>query len=83
MGLMDRLLGRKENEVKQAPASTNKSANMNFQTLQRRDGSKIDIMPVVDKMGNQTGFFRVSIAKRRGKPYFKYQIRNLIHSKVC
>ena len=27
-------------------------------------------------MGNQTGFFRVSIAKRRDKEYFKYQIRN-------
>ena len=25
---------------------------------------------------NQTGFFRVSIAKRRNKNYFKYQIRN-------
>ena len=27
-------------------------------------------------MGNQTGFFRVTIAKRRDKLYFKYQIRN-------
>ena len=54
MGLMDRLLGRKENKVEQAPVEKSENNNMKFQTLQRRDGSKIDIMPVVDKMGNQT-----------------------------
>ena len=54
MGLMDRLLGRKENEVKQAPVEKSENNNMKFQTLQRRDGTSINIMPVVDKMGNQT-----------------------------
>ena len=32
---------------------------------------------------NQSGFFRVSIAKRKNNKYFKYQIRNeLIHKEI-
>lgn len=32
---------------------------------------------------NKTGFFRVSVAKRRDKEYFKYQIRNeLVHKEI-
>lgn len=34
-------------------------------------------------MTNETGFFRVTIAKRNDNKYFKYQIRNrLIHKEI-
>ena len=55
MGLMDRLFGKREKETEQPPIVNNRRNNvMNFRTLQRRDGTSIDIMPVVDSMGNQT-----------------------------
>ena len=55
MGLMDRLFGKRDNQQEQqAPVVRNKNNNMTFQTLQRRDGTSINIMPVVDSMGNQT-----------------------------
>ena len=55
MGLMDRLFGKKDNQQEQqAPIENKRSNNINFQTLQRRDGTSINIMPVVDSMGNQT-----------------------------
>lgn len=55
MGLMDRLFGKKEKETEQPPIVNDRRNNvMNFRTLQRRDGTSIDIMPVVDSMGNQT-----------------------------
>ena len=55
MGLMDRLFGKKVKETEEPQALNNRKNNpMNFRTLQRRDGTSIDIMPVVDSMGNQT-----------------------------
>lgn len=59
MGLRDRLnelFGRnkKAKETQQPPIVNNRRNNaMNFRTLQRRDGTSIDIMPVLDTLGGQ------------------------------
>ena len=54
MGVLDKLFGKKEKQQEQLPIENNQSNIAKFQTLQRRDGTSIDIMPIVDRMGNQT-----------------------------
>ena len=55
MGLMDRLFGKKAKETEQPPIVNNRRVEgRSFTTLVRKDGTSIDIMPVVDSMGNQT-----------------------------
>ena len=53
MGLIDKLLGRNEKQTEESKVANNQGNSINFQTLQRRNGTSINIMPVLDKMGNQ------------------------------
>lgn len=54
MGLIDRLFGKKTKENEQPLMANNRRNNeMNFKKLQRRDGTSIDIMPVLDETGYQ------------------------------